>query len=465
MFDYQEAGVGFWPGESPEEMTERLAREDQLAYEETCRAMADGSVEEKQHFLPAGFDDIPPGVFLAAIVSTVDPERLNGHDAVRLMKARARLVSHHEAGKLEAMAEVAFSPPGDADSGVERSVDEMEYASVEVAAALRLTRRFSEAELDGAVCLKHRLGRVLSALSRGSIDPVRARIFGRQLGHLPADTVDEVLDGILSEAAELTSGQLGDRLAKLVLEADPDGSKASFQEGLADRKMTAYPNPDHTANLLIGNGDPADIAAARAHVERLARGLKTVGEPRTLDELRHDVAVDLLKGQCACRQPRYSSSGGGRININVTAETLAGLSDQPAELAGYGPVFAEIARKTVRENIDGEWTFVVTDNGQPVATGTLARRPTASQQRQIQAQKPECVMVGCRFNARDCDLDHHQPRAAGGPTQNSNLAPLCRHHHMTRHHGNWQYQQLDNGDHQWTSPLGHTYTQRRGPPD
>jgi hypothetical protein len=272
------------------------------------------------------------------------------------------------------------------------------------------------------------------------------------VGHLPEDTVDTVLDRILDGAGELTTGQLGDRLAKLVLEADPDGSKASFREGLEDRKISSYPNPDHTGDLLISNGDPVEISAARAHIETLARSLKTGDETRTLDQLRHDVALDLLQGRCACAEPKYQPSAGGRTNITVPAATLAGLSDGPGNLHGFGPVFAEIARKLVRENIDGEWTFTVTDNGQPVATGTLARRPTTSQQRHLQANYSKCVMVGCRFDSADCDLDHRKPRVDGGPTENDNLAPLCRHHHMTRHHGNWTYQRLDNGDHQWTSP-------------
>jgi hypothetical protein len=60
-------------------------------------------------------------------------------------------------------------------------------------------------------------------------------------------------------------------MARLVLEADPDGSQSSFQAGLADRKVTAYPNPDHTGNLNISYGDPVQIAAARRFVEKLAR--------------------------------------------------------------------------------------------------------------------------------------------------------------------------------------------------
>ena len=73
----------------------------------------DGWVDDDRQWLPYGFDQLLPGPFLALIVSSLDPKRLNGHDKVRFMKARARLSSHHEAGKYEAMGEVAYAPPSD----------------------------------------------------------------------------------------------------------------------------------------------------------------------------------------------------------------------------------------------------------------------------------------------------------------------------------------------------------------
>lgn len=456
MFDIHHSGIGLWPGERPED----LDGDADLAYELTCRLLADGWVDDDRHLLPGGLEEIEPGPFLAALVSSVDVSRLNGHDVVRLMTARARLASHHEAGKLEAISEVAFSPPSDADSDVLRSSEQVDYAAVEVAAALALTRRSSERQLDLAVCLTRTLSRVLGVFSRGELDLARVRVFDDHLSHLPRETIDTVLEQILDDAPSLTTGQLGARLSKLVKTADPDGSRSSYEQGLSERNVTATGNPDHTANLAINSASPERVAAARRFIEKLARSMKAGGDSRTLDQIRNDIALDLLMGRCV-----HGVSSGGRADISIAAETLIGVSTEPGQLSGFEPVIAEIAKKTVYENIDGEWTFTVTDQGEPVATGTLSRRPTASQQRQIRANYPTCVFPGCRFKAYDCDLDHRRPHAAGGATHNDNLGPLCRHHHMTRHHGHWKLQRLDHGGHQWTSPLGHTYISRRGPPE
>jgi hypothetical protein len=64
----------------------------------------------------------------------------------------------------------------------------------------------------------------------------------------------------------------------------------------------------------------------------------------------------------------------------------------------------------------------------------------------------------------DCDLDHNQRWADGGETTKPNLAPLCRHGHIIKDTLGWTYQRLPNGDYQWTTRLGHTYTTSGTPP-
>ena len=66
--------------------------------------------------------------------------------------------------------------------------------------------------------------------------------------------------------------------------------------------------------------------------------------------------------------------------------------------------------------------------------------------------------------ATDCDLDHTTRWADGGETTTNNLTPLCRHDHRIRHQAGWTHQPLPNGDHQWTTKLGHTYTTSNQPP-
>jgi hypothetical protein len=51
------------------------------------------------------------------------------------------------------------------------------------------------------------------------------------------------------------------------------------------------------------------------------------------------------------------------------------LSEEPGEIAGFGPVLADIARQTAAQLADtATWRFTITDNGVPLAEGHLDRR-------------------------------------------------------------------------------------------
>jgi hypothetical protein len=265
---------------------------------------------------------------------------------------------------------------------------------------------------------------------------------------------------VVEHAPRLTTGQLAARIRRSCLETDPENAKHRYQQGLADRRVVAEANPDGTGNLL-GYQLPIDrVTAASQRINQLAQNLKTKVETRSIDQIRADVYLDLLEGTA---QHGTNRSTGGTVDIHVELTTLARLDDQAGELAGMGPVIADIARQVITDQNHSRWNYVVTDNGQPVATGTTRRRPTASIKRQVHARYPTCIFPGCRMPAQHCDLDHRTPWAQGGPTNTDHLAPACRHDHILRDHG-WQLQRLENGDHQYTSPLGHTYTTSRAPP-
>jgi len=172
------------------------------------------------------------------------------------------------------------------------------------------------------------------------------------------------------------------------------------------------------------------------------------------------VFLDLLEGK-----PLESSQTGGLVDIHVDLETLAGLADVPGELAGYGPVIADIARQVAADQEKAEWRYTVTDpDGELVSVGTTRRRPTAAQKRWVQAQNPTCVFPGCRMPAVGCDLDHTRRHVDGGPTTEANLEPACRHDHRVKDEGDWKLRRIRPGAYEWASPIGHTYiTSGRSP--
>jgi hypothetical protein len=330
-----------------------------------------------------------------------------------------------------------------------------ESAAAEIRAALSLTRRAADFELGFAVELVFRVPAVWDALSVGLIDLRRARVLVSGTSHLPAETAREVIGRIIGRVCRLTTGQIAAVLRRLCVEADPDQAVSRYRHAHDERRVIMEPTVEGTANLLGLDLPPDRVEAILRRIGLLACSLKTGDETRSMDQLRADIFLDLLEGN-----QMDVSTRRGVVDLHVDLATLAGLSEAPGELAGYGPVIADIARQVTERQHGSEWRWTLTDpdTGQPVDSGITRRRPSIGQRRQVQTINPICVFPGCRMPATGCDLDHRIPWSQGGPTSPDNLAPLCRHDHRIRHQTGWKHQPLPGGDHHWTSPLGHQYT-------
>ncbi|MGZ5379112.1 MAG: hypothetical protein ACXWD8_14160, partial [Mycobacterium sp.] len=86
-------------------------------------------------------------------------------------------------------------------------------------------------------------------------------------------------------------------------------------------------------------------------------------------------------------------------------------------------------------------------------------RPSAGLARFVRARDLTCRFPGCTAPAQFCDIDHVIPHPLG-PTHPSNLACLCRKHHLLKTFwaGDWELELLPDGAAVWTSPTGRTYT-------
>ena len=408
--------------------------------------------DDGQQGLPSGFDEMGPGLFLAIMLESIDPTRLNGHDAVRVLEAEARQVAYYEARRLLVMAEVAYSPPGGPHDDVVREDEQLEFASDEIGAALHLTRRAADSELGFALSLRERLPMVWEALHAGTIDVRRAKVIEDETDHLDETTACDVVDHVLKAAPKLTSGQIRARVQRLSMEVAPDSAKTRYEQSVAERSLSRRANPEGTTNLYALQLPPHRSGAAMRRINRLAQNLKEQGDSRTIDQLRADVFLDLLNGKTL-----PSAEGGAVVDITVSLESLTKMSEATGHLAGYGPVIADVARQVTAEQGSSEWRFTVTQNGYPIHVGTTSRRPTTSMRRVVEANHRTCVFPGCRMPAINCDLDHRVAVIDGGPTTACNLAPLCRHHHRAKHEAGWRPVLNTDNTLTWVSPLGRHY--------
>ena len=414
--------------------------------------------------IPPHLNDMEPGPVMGAHLSAIDVSKVSPHDQVIVLRANDRMMSHFGAQRYRDIAALYRSYASDDDSTY---IEAGTATSAEIRLALKLTRAAADNELAFALSLEHRLPRLRDMLTAGTVDLRRAHTIESSTVHLSDATARKVLDQIANQAPDLTTGQLRARIRKLCIEADPDEAQDRYETAHADRRVVIQPSDSGTVNLMGYDLPPDEVAAIMSKVNRAAMDLRgTPGETRTMDQLRADICLDLLHG--ITPSSIAGASNAGVIDLVVDLDTLAGLSDQPGDLGGYGPVIADVARKIADASQDAQWRITsVNDLGESIHVGTTSRRPTASQRRRIQVRHRSCVFPGCRMPATACDLDHTTAVQDGGKTCDCNLAPLCRHDHCIRHAAGWAYKLLADGRASWTTPFGHTYTTtpNRAPPE
>jgi hypothetical protein len=172
----------------------------------------------------------------------------------------------------------------------------------------------------------------------------------------------------------------------------------------------------------------------------------------------------------------------GVLDVHVSLYTLLGLDELPAELAGFGPMLADVARKLARQRPDLAWKFNIYDQHELLArigtskrptripagptTGRRTnRRPTTEVAGFVRARNRSCIRPGCRRDARSCELDHSKTWADHGESEPNNLGPACPGDHDFRHSpGCRLIQAATGGRFGWITPKGMRYVTTPDPP-
>ena len=188
-------------------------------------------------------------------------------------------------------------------------------------------------------------------------------------------------------------------------------------------------------------------------------------DTRTAEQRRADVTADLFEhilhngldwlGHRLPDQHRRRP----HIEVVIPATTLLGLDDDPAELTGYGPIPADMARRIAT---NGTWRRLLTDptNGTVLEASTTRHDPGTLVTETLLARHPVCAWPGCNRTSRECDRDHTTPFTQTGQTSLTGLAPYCEYHHVIKDTPAWGWTTTSHPDGSitLTTPTGHRYT-------
>jgi hypothetical protein len=204
---------------------------------------------------------------------------------------------------------------------------------------------------------------------------------------------------------------------------------------------------------------PGDTACAiRNRTTAQARGLQGPQEPRTLTQLCADIAAGLLLGSTN-HDAGDVPSPKAEVLVTVPVFSLLGLTDEPAEVDGLGPVPASMARKLVADGASSFYRVLVDPrDGAPLEIGRTSYRLPETLKRWLKMRDGRCTFPGCSNHSLDNEADHLKAWQHGGATGISNLGQACPKHHRLKHRTGWTPTEASvNQPPGWTSPTGRYY--------
>jgi hypothetical protein len=337
-----------------------------------------------------------------------------------------------------------------------------------IGAQVGLARRDSPAKgsrhLGVATALVHEMPQTLAALECGEISEWRATLLVRETACL--SRADRSLVDAELAARPGGFGALGDRATaeearRVAYRLDPYAFTARARKAAADRRVTVRPAPDtmtHVTGLLPAPQGVAVYAALARQADRL----RASGDARTRGQIMADTLVERITGQA--RAPEVPVE----VDLLISDRALSGAEEEPAQLAGYGPLPAPLARDWLRDWLpdslgDSALAWLRRVYGDP-ATGELVamestrREFTGGLRRFVVARDQVCRTPWCDAPIRHAD--HIKPVAEGGPTSAANGQGLCEACNYTKQTTGWRIRARPDGAVETTTPTGHRYLSR-----
>jgi hypothetical protein len=242
---------------------------------------------------------------------------------------------------------------------------------------------------------------------------------------------------------------------------DPHAVVDRAAKAATDRTVSIRSAPDTmtylTALLPVAQG--VSVYAA------LRRAADICADGRSRGQVMADALVERITGRSAAVATPIA------VNLVVSDETLLSRSNAPAEIYGYGPIPAAVARELVSCAVGDERSratlrrlYARPASGALVAMESRARLFPRGLAAFIRFRDQRCRTPYCDAPIRH--LDHARPSAAGGPTSAVNGLGLCERCNYVKEVAGWIVTSQVDGTcrhtAEFTTPTGMTY--RSGAP-
>jgi hypothetical protein len=332
-----------------------------------------------------------------------------------------------------------------------------------VASEVALARRDSPARggrhLGLAKALVYEMPHTLAALECGALSEWRATLIVRESACLEVEDRRRLDAELCADPAGLNG--MGDaRLAAaakaIAYRLDPHAVVERAARAENERTVTIRPAPDTmtylTALLPVAQG--VSVYAA------LRREADMRGDGRSRGQVMADVLVERVTGRDATVPTPMA------VNLVLTDETLLGGGTTPADVCGYGPIPAAVARAMVSGAVGDQRSratlrrlYAHPRSGALVAMESRARLFPRGLASFIELRDQRCRTPYCDAPVRH--RDHAQPSAEAGATTAANGLGLCERCNYIKEADGWRVTTNIDETHthtaEFTTPTDRTY--------
>ncbi|MGW5148015.1 HNH endonuclease [Rhodococcus koreensis] len=336
-----------------------------------------------------------------------------------------------------------------------------------IGSQIALARRESPSRggrhLGFAQAVVHEMPHTLALLRSGRLNEWRATLLVRETACLSAAD-RAVMDRRLCSDPDVLDG-VGDRglVAKakaLAMELDAAAVVRRHRKAVSERRVTTRPAPDSMAYLSVLM--PVEQAVCvQATLGRDADSLIATGNSG--GRTRNQLMVDLLFARGT-----GADVGSGvpvAVNLVLSDETLLAGGHEAAQLQGFGPVPAGIARQLVADAIDGDTgtslrrVYTCPQSGTLTAMESQSRTFPKSLRKLIDFRDQTCRTPWCDAPIRH--HDHIRSHGKSGATSADNGSGLCEACNYTKEGDGWTARPVHRPDRthliELGTPTGHHY--------
>lgn len=334
-----------------------------------------------------------------------------------------------------------------------------------VAAQVGLARRESPHKgailLGLATILCTEMPHTLHAMTTGVLSEWRATLLVRETACLTLEdrrTVDRLVAGDLLRLEQLGNRELVATVARLAHELDAEAVTRRARKAHSERTVTIRPAPD-TMTYVTGLLPVQQGVAVYAALTRAADRLRAQGDARSRGQIMADTLVERVTGRPADRPVPV------HVSLVMTERSLLGGAEEPAELAGYGVIPADLARQLVGDAAASDaraaWlrrVYTAPHSGRLVALDSRADAFPSGLRRWLEVRdRATCRTPWCDAPARHAD--HVRARAEGGATTADNAQGLCEACNYAKEAPDWRSRPRPGPRHtvEITTPTGHSY--------